>query len=196
MNPTQAKVQKNLAGLEFLLSRPDTREMLPQSIELDKIEQAPAFYVCRAVMRDNLTVICVSLRVIIRAFTLGGDEDTRSVDIHGRGTTFEMALFDLAAQLIKTVADNEIIDVEKIPIHEERTIEHECTDTSIRSDKTDTVEPAFESAQQDERKGVAARGDNSSGRGADAKRDTKRRGKASNRRSGRGASKRSGGRPQ
>ena len=195
MNPTQQKVQRNLAGLEFLLSRPDTHAMLPQSKELDKCELLPAFYVCRAIMRDNLTVICVSLRVNIVSFT-GSDEKYTIKDIHGRGTTFEMALFDLSAQLIKTVEENDIIDTDIIPTVEERIFhaEHdtENTDKGVRTNESGPVESSVNPAEQDVGKGLAARSDNTGGNGTDARRISKSGRKTADGSRGRGRIKRSG----
>lgn len=176
MNPTQVKVQRNLAGLEFLLSRPDTREMLPQSKELDKCETYPAFYVCRAVMRDNLTVICISLRVLVTTFD-GENETYTTLDIHGRGTTFEMALFDLSAKLIKYVGDNDIIDTEHLTIIEEgRTHERKNTDAGVCPDDSNTGKYDIGTSQQDVTERMAARSDGPSRGGANEKRHSKRRG--------------------
>lgn len=194
MSTTKEKVQCNLAGLEFLLSRPDTRTMPAQSDMLDRAEYSPAFFVHRAIMRDNLTVICVSLRVNITAFEPGGERYFHR-DITGRGTTFEMALFDLSAQAIQLLGDNEHIDTESIPIIEERMQNGQAqnSNTSVRPDTPDTAQSGIETTQQDERPGMAARGDNSSGSRSDGRRDSRGKRKAENRSRGRSRSKRAGG---
>lgn len=115
---TKAKVNRNLAGIQFLMSRPDVQALRPHTEELDNTEFYPAFHVCRSIMRDNVSVISVSLRVNVITFEAGGNEQYTYRDFHGRGTTFEMALFDLSAQIIRDLGDNDWIDTESLPIVE------------------------------------------------------------------------------
>lgn len=158
MNSTQVKVDRNLAGLQFLMNRPDTNAFQPQSSELDKLVTLPGyhnpvFHVCRAIMRDNLMIICISLRVGVMSFGADGKQYIDR-DIHGRGTTFEMALFDLSAQLIMLLGDNDIIDSEDIPIIEERKTDG---DKGIRTDESDPVEPAVAASDKNVGKGMETR---------------------------------------
>lgn len=186
----QMKVQRNLSGLHFLLNRPDTQKMLPQSAELDKLEGSPGFFVCRSIMRDGLTVICISLRVNITTYE-NRNEKYIYRDIHGRGTTFEMALFDLSANLVSVIEDNDVIDTESLPIINEGK-ENDNSNTSIRTDKPGSPVPAKCNTEQDAGSGLAARSNNTGGSGADAKRRTGSGRKAKTGRGGSRGTKRSG----
>lgn len=165
---TQEKVQQNIAGIEYLLSRADTRTMPPRTVELGDVEQYPAFYICRSIMHDNLSVIRISLRVNCMTFLPGGDEKYTHRDIHGRGTTFEMALFDLSAQLISMLGYNEIIDTESLPIIEgdhngER---NEDTDKGLCANASDTAQCVVPPVERAVEKRMAARSDNSGRHGS------------------------------
>lgn len=197
MNLLQEKAKRNIAGLEFLLSRSDTRDMLPQSGELDKQEFLPAFYMCHAIMRDNLSVICISLRVSIKTFLADGNEQYTHRDIHGRGTTFEMALFDLSAQLITVIGMDDIVDTESLPLVEERNFHEqgkgpaEDTGAGVRANDSGAIEHTVTSSERNVESGMAARSDNSGGSGADACGNSERGGKSAGRSRGRGRIKRS-----
>lgn len=184
---TQIKVNRNLAGLQFLLSRPDTGDMHALTANLENGTSKPFFHTCRTIMRDGLTVIRISLRVNI--VTYGNREEKyRREDVHGRGTTFEMALFDLSAKLIRMVDENDWIDTENLPIIDEGETHG---NKSIRADDPDTVGNAVEGSDKDVGAGLAARGDNSGGSGT-GRGNRKRRRKTADRHSGRDGSKRTG----
>ena len=157
MYSTQEKVSQNLSGLQFLLSRPDTRAMAPHSEQLDACGSTPAFHVCYSVMRDNLTVICISLRVGVRSFGTTEGVEYRTADIVGRGTTFEMALFDLSAQLIKMLGDNEVVDTDNIPMIEERGPDARPEDSheSVRTDEPASPVDAGGASDDPRRSGYA-----------------------------------------
>lgn len=170
--------------------------MLPQSKELDKRnEPSPAFYVCRAVMRDNLTVICLSLRVAITSYLPQGETHSYR-DLHGRGTTFEIALFDLSAALVKVIEENDVIDTEDIPILVEPKTDKEMkshgNNESVRTDEPDPAPGLVNDTHEDAGKGMETRGHNSSGSGSNKSGDrgTKRKARSAN--SSGGRSKRSG----
>lgn len=164
---TKAKVDRNLAGIQFLMSRPDVQGLRPCTEVLDNTEHSPAFHVCRSIMRDNVSVISVSLRVNIITFGAGGNEQYTHRDFHGRGTTFEMALFDLSAHIIRNLGDNDWIDTESLPIVENYK-KGGHSDPRICANEPNTVEHDFDGAHGNEQEGVETRGDNPGRSGKDA----------------------------
>jgi hypothetical protein len=150
-------------------------------------------------MRDNLSVICISLRVGIRNFGNGGDKYIEQ-DVHGRGTTFEMALVDLSAQLIKLLGDDDVIDTDDVPILEETgtptTREGSNREVKPHGDKSvcadepgSSVNPV-NASDEDAGKGMEARGDGTSGSRPRARQHSKSGRTATNGCSGRKRSKR------
>lgn len=196
MNSTQMKVSRNLAGIEFLMNRSDVSAMIPQSEELDKREERPAFYVCRAIMRDNLSVICVSLRVGVMTFGADGEKYTDR-DIHGQGTTFEMALFDLSAQLISLLGNDDVIDMDSVPILEQYPAREEGAERnshgdnkSVRANESDSPVNPVTVSDKNAGKGMEARSDGTGGSRASARKHSRSGRSASNGCSGRMRSQR------
>jgi hypothetical protein len=156
-------------------------------------------------MRDHLAVICISLRVCVTSYEADGERYTDR-DIHGRGTTFEMALFDLSAQLIKLLGDNDLIDTENIPILEETGVptvkegpnreDNPHDNKSVRTNEPNPVGSAVENPDEDAGKGMAARSDGASGSRPGEQRDRGSGGKAADGSGGGKCPKRSRGRSQ
>lgn len=196
---TQQKVNRNLAGLQYLMNRVDTKDIRPQTDMLNACKFSPAFSSCRAIMRDGLNVICISLRVPVTTLTKSSEQHTH-YDIIGRGTTFEMALFELSAKLIKKIEENDFIDTDYLPVltqggahvrEKSKEPDAENPVESIRANESASVADGFDASQQDVGKGLAARSDNRRRNRRDAKRYSKRGGKAANGRGGGRSSERS-----
>lgn len=196
---TQQKVNRNLAGLQYLMNRADTKDIRPQTDKLNECEFSPAFYACRVIMRDGLNIICISLRVPVMTLTKNSEQHTH-YDIVGRGTTFEMALFELSAKLIKKIEENDFIGTDYLPVltqggahvgEESKEPGAENPVESIRANESASVADGIDASQQDVGKGMAARSDDRRRNRRDAKRHSKRGGKASNGRGGGRSSERS-----
>lgn len=179
MDQTKIKVDRNLSGIQYLMSRPDVQAINPKPETPDS-----GFYVCRSIMRDNIAVISICLSANVYVFAADGKEQYTRRDYQGRGTTFEMALFDLSAQIIKNLSDNEWIDTEGLPIVENHgkkpVMERGRNDKGICANEPDTSEHAVNGAHGNEQKGMETRSNGTGRRGKNAGGNSKRNGQRTN----------------
>lgn len=189
MSATHDKVNRTISGIQYLMSRNDTDKMVSElsRSHLESSPLSPDIHSCRLIMRDNLTIIAITAKVNLTEFQDNGDESYSTRYVSGKGTTFEMALFDLSAQLISLVGDNTIIDTEELPLHNER----RKGEKSFRTDQPAAPDNPVGTVDKDGSTIVETRSDNSRGDGTTQRGDIIPKRKSAKRYSGGRGSKQS-----